>query len=122
MTYDKTKILKQAKEAIDKHKLFFIEDIVAFLPLSKPTFYDFFPLDSNELNDIKGMLEENKIKVKVSIRSKLHKGNKAPELIALYKLICTDAERKALSMQQIEVEGISPKVSINYIVPDENND
>jgi hypothetical protein len=43
MAYDKKKIYEQAEESIKKNNLFFIEDIVAFLPCSKPTFYDFFP-------------------------------------------------------------------------------
>ena len=50
MAYDRVKIFEQAKEMIVKHKLFFVEDIVAFLPLNKSTFYDFFPIDSNESN------------------------------------------------------------------------
>jgi len=46
MAYDRVKIFEQAKEMIVKHKLFFVEDIVAFLPISKPTFYEFFTIDS----------------------------------------------------------------------------
>ena len=102
MAYDKKKIYQQAEAAIKKNNLFFVEDIVAFIPCSKPTFYDFFPLDSNELNTLKGLLEHNKIITKSSIRAKLYKGNKAAELLALYKLICSDEERRALSMQHIE--------------------
>lgn len=102
MAYDKNKIYNQAKEAIEKNNLFFIEDIVAFVPCDKTTFYRFFPVDCNEYNTLKGMLEQNKIKTKSSIRAKLYKGNKAAELLALYKLICTDDERRALSMQSFE--------------------
>ena len=61
MAYNKKKIHEQAIEAINKNNLFFIEDVVAFLPISKSTFYDYFPIDSNELNDIKELLEQNKI-------------------------------------------------------------
>ena len=61
MAYDKKKIYNQAIEAINKNNLFFIEDVVAFLQISKSTFYDYFPIDSNELNDIKELLEQNKI-------------------------------------------------------------
>jgi hypothetical protein len=102
MAYDKKKIFEQAKEVITKHNLFFIEDIVAFIPCDKTTFYRFFPLDCNEYNELKDLLETNKIKTKSSIRAKLYKGEKAAELLALYKLICSDEERKALSMQHIE--------------------
>ena len=97
MAYDRNKIFKQAQNVIREHNLFFIDDIVAWLPISKPTFYEFFPLGSNELNELKKMLEDNKVRMKTSIRAKLYKG-KGTDLIALYKMICTDEERKAIAM------------------------
>ena len=60
MAYDRKKIFKQAKEAITKHKLIFVDDIVAFLPISKITFYMFFPLGSNESNELKELLVQNR--------------------------------------------------------------
>ena len=105
MAYNKAKIYEQAKEQIAKHNLFFIEDIVAFLPCAKPTFYDFFPIDSNEMNTLKAMLEENKIKTKSSIRAKLFKSGKASELLALYRLICTPDEHRLLNQQYQEITG-----------------
>ena len=102
MAYDKNKIFEQAKQQVKEHSLYFIEDVVAFLPISKPTFYEFFPVDSNEFNDIKELLENNKISTKVKLRKKLGEGDKASEILALYKLIATDEERKALSMQHID--------------------
>ena len=68
MAYDRNKIFKQAKEAIIKHKLFFVDDLVAFLPISKKTFYEFFPLESNESNELKELLEQNLTKFKYGIR------------------------------------------------------
>lgn len=97
MAYDRNKIFKQAQDVIREHNLFFIDDIVAWLPISKPTFYEFFPLESNELNELKKMLEDNKVRMKTSIRAKLYKG-KGADLIALYKMICSDEERKAIAM------------------------
>lgn len=97
MAYDRNKIFKQAQDVIREHNLFFIDDIVAWLPISKPTFYEFFPLGSNELNELKKMLEDNKVRMKTSIRAKLYKG-KGADLIALYKMICSDEERKAIAM------------------------
>ena len=102
MAYDKNKIYQQAEEAIKKNNLFFIEDIVAFLPCSKPTFYDFFPKNSNELNDLKDLLEDNKIKTKSSIRAKLWKSNRASELLALYRLIATPEEHQKLNQSYVE--------------------
>lgn len=98
MAYNRQKIFTQAKEVTIKHKLFFIEDIIAFLPITKPTFYDFFPVDSNEFNELKELLENNRVTLKVSMRSNWYK-SKAPALqMALYKLIATTDEHKALQM------------------------
>ena len=102
MAHDRTKIFEQAKEAITKHNLFFVEDVVAFIPCSKPTFYEFFPVDSNELNTLKDLLNENKVKTKSAIRSKLFKSQKAAELLALYRLICTPEEHQKLNQQYID--------------------
>ena len=102
MAYDRKKIFEQSKEVIVKHKLFFVEDIVAFLPISKPTFYEFFPIDSNEFNDLKELLETNRTELKVSMRSKWYKSNAPALQMALMKLICTDEERKKLAMQYSE--------------------
>lgn len=104
MAYDRKKIFEQAKEVIVKHKLFFVEDIVAFLPCAKPTFYDFFPPESNELNELKGLLETNRTTLKVSMRSKWYTSNAPALQMALMKLIATPEELKKLSMQFVESE------------------
>ena len=115
MAYDRTKIFEQAKEMIVKHKLFFIEDIVAFLPISKPTFYEYFPVDSNEVNELKGLLETNRIELKVSLRSKWYKSNAPALQMALMKLIATPEELKKLSMQYIESENTNKNFDINTL-------
>jgi len=104
MAYDKTKIFEQAKEMIVKHKLFFVEDIVAFLPCDKTTFYSFFKVDSNELNELKGLLEQNRVTLKVSMRSKWYTSNAPALQMALMKLIATPEELKKLSMTFVESE------------------
>lgn len=98
MAYDKVKIFEQAKEMIVKHKLFFIEDIVSFLPISKPTFYEYFPVESNEVNELKELLETNRVELKVSMRSKWYKSNAPALQMALMKLIATPDELKKLAM------------------------
>jgi len=102
MAYDKKAIFEKAKQAIIDNSLYFIEDVVAFLPIVKVTFYDYFPVDSNEMNDIKELLDDNKISMKVKLRRKLSEGDKAAEILALYKLIATEDERRALSMQHVD--------------------
>jgi hypothetical protein len=98
MAYDKNKIFEQAKEAIIKHKLFFVEDIIAFIPCSKQTFYDFFPVDSDELDTLKTLLETNRTELKVSMRSKWYKSNAPALQMALMKLIANPEELRRLSM------------------------
>ena len=102
MAYNKNKIYQQAEEAIKKNNLFYIEDIVAFLPCDKTTFYKFFPVESNELNNLKDLLDDNKVKTKSSIRAKLWKSNKASELLALYRLIATREEHKKLNQSYVD--------------------
>lgn len=105
MAYDKEKIFEQAKEAITKNNLFFVNDILAWLPCSRSWFYDAFPDGSDELDTFKGMLEQNKIKTKSAIRSKLFKSDKAGELLALYRLICTPEEHRLLNQNYTELTG-----------------
>jgi hypothetical protein len=115
MAYDKKKIFNQAKEMIVKHKLFFIEDIVAFIPCSKNYFYDHFPVNSNEYDELKGMLEINRTELKVSMRSKWYKSNAPALQMALMKLIATPEELKKLSMQYIESENKNTNFDISNI-------
>ena len=102
MAYNKEKLYQQAEEAIKKNNLFFIEDIVAFLPCDKTTFYRLFPVDCNEYNTLKELLDDNKVKTKSSIRAKLWKSNKASELLALYRLIATSEEHQKLNQSYID--------------------
>lgn len=103
MAYDKKKIFEQAREMIIKHKLFFIEDIVAFLPIAKKTFYEYYPIDSDESNELKEMLDKNKIEIKSSMRSKWYKSDAPALQMGLMKLICTDEERRMLSMTHNDI-------------------
>lgn len=112
MAYDRVKIFEQAKEMIVKHKLFFVEDIVAFLPCAKPTFYDMFPPDSNQLNELKELLEVNRTTLKVSMRSKWYTSNAPALQMALMKLIATPEELKKLSMQFVESDNVTKTINI----------
>ena len=102
MAYDRVKIFEQAKEMIVKHKLFFVDDIVAFLPCSKSSFYEFYPDGSDELDELKGLLEINRTTLKVSMRSKWYTSNAPALQMALMKLIASPDELRKLSMQSIE--------------------
>ena len=112
MAYNRDKLFELAKEQVEKNNLFFIEDIVSFLPCDKTTFYRHFPIDSNEYHTLKEMLEQNKIKTKSAIRAKLFKSQKAAELLALYRLICTPEEHRLLNQQYLDHTSGCEKINI----------
>lgn len=103
MAYDRVNIFEQAKEVIVKHKLFFMDEVPDFLPCSRSTFYDFFPDGSDELDTLKSLISVNKTHIKTSMRSKWYTSNAPALQMALMKLICTDDERKMLSMTHTDV-------------------
>jgi flagellar biosynthesis regulator FlbT len=120
MAFDRDKIYQQAQTAIKENNLFFIDDIVAWLPCGKSTFYEMFSAESEEMNSLKELLGQNKIRTKSAIRAKLYKSPKAAELLALYRLICTPEERQMLNQNYIELTGkdgkdLLPKIEIEVI-------
>lgn len=124
MAYDRVKIFEQAKEVIVKHKLFFVDDIVAFLPCSKSSFYEFYPDGSDELDELKDLLETNRVSLKVSMRSKWYTSNAPALQMALMKLIATPEELRKLSMQYVESENVNTNTntSITVEIVNQNED
>jgi hypothetical protein len=100
MAYDRVKIYEQAKEVIVKHKLFFFDDIIAFLPISSSTFY---ALEMEKSEELKDLLAQNRTELKVSMRSKWYKSNAPALQMALMKLIASPDELRRLSMQHQDV-------------------
>lgn len=119
MAYDRKKIFEQAKEMIVKHKLFFVDDIVAFLPCSKSSFYEFYPDGSDELDKLKELLEQNRVTLKVSMRSKWYTSNAPALQMALMKLIATPEELKKLSMQFVESENTNKNIDAGKLTDEE---
>jgi len=112
MAYDKDKIYKQALKAIEENNLFFIEDVVAYLPCRKQTFYDFFPIDSYEMDIIKESLNQNRINTKVKMRKKWEESDNPTLQIGLMKIISTDEEAHRLNGTKQEHK-LSGEVNIN---------
>lgn len=126
MAYKTEDLFNTAIEQIKKHKLFFIEDIIAFLPCSKPTFYEHFPNESNYYKKMFEELEKNRTELKVSLRSKWYKSNAPALQMALMKLICNDEERKKLSMTYNDLTTDGEKIQsqpvtieVEWITPEE---
>ena len=110
MLYDRDEIFEQAKKMAVEHNLFFISDIIDFMPCSKSTFYEYFPDGSEQSDILKDILQSNKIVEKVKIRNALGKSEKAAELLALYRLICTPEEHQRLNQQYIDHTSKGDKV------------
>ena len=116
MAYNTEELFNKGMEAIEKHKLFFIEDIIAFLPCRKSTFYEHF---SNETDYYKRMfeaLEKNRTTLKVSMRSKWYTSNAPALQMALMKLIATPEELRKLSMQYVESENVNTNTNTSITV------
>lgn len=128
MAHDKKAIYEQAEQICEdaKKRPLFIEDIIAYLPCSKATFYTFFPANSDELDALKEKLEANRVIVKTGIRAKLYEGKGGGAgLIGLYKVIGTDEERKRLSQSYVDHTSEGDKIegiNIQIIRPGEDID
>ena len=122
MAYDTKELKEKAEKAIKEHGLYFIEDVVAYLPCSKPTFYEHFPNESNDYKSIVELLEENRINDKVSMRKKWKDSDNATLQMGLMKLLSTDEERRRLAMEYREHSGEIklPKLQVEYVKPDES--
>ena len=124
MAYDKKKIFNDAIRIAKEKKCFFIEQLVSFLPIAKPTFYDYYPVSSNEMNAIKDVLEANKVEVKTAMYNKWFKSDAPALQIGLMKLIATDEEAHRLngSKQEIKTETINaPFKGIDLSVKTDNS-
>lgn len=102
MAYKTEKLFEDAMHHIKEKKLFFFEDVIAYLGIGRNTFYDHFPIDSNNYDIIKRELDNNKVAIKTSMRKKWYDSDNATLQVALMKLISTDEERKKLSNTYID--------------------
>jgi len=109
---DKKQIYEKALKEVDKNKLIFIEDLIAYLGISKPTFYSYFKVGSNEFNSIKELIDKNKINIKVGLRSKWYKSENTTAQIALYKLCANEEELERLNNKEKVAGEEMPKIEI----------
>lgn len=101
--FKKEKLFQQALDVCKKGGCTCIEDIVALLPCSKPTFYKMFPVDGEAMEAIKDALAVSKRKALVSIRSKLYNSKNPTALLAVYRMLCTPEERDAISTSKTDI-------------------
>ena len=110
MAFDKKKIYEQGLSLAKEKKCFSVLDVHTLLPCSESTFYAFFPDGSEELENIKEVINKNRVEIKTAMRSKWFKSDNATLQVALMKLICTDEEAHRLngSKQEIKTTELQP--------------
>ena len=121
MAYDKKELEKKALTAIEKHKIIFIEHIVAFLPCSKPTFY---ALELNESNAIKKAVEEMRVSKKTKMLSNWIDSETPSLQIAAMKMISEEHEAHRLNGTRQEIKqtgGLTSRI-IEWIPADRNDE
>ena len=89
--YDR--LVNECLQIIKEKKIFFITDLVAFLPFNRSMYY-FYQLDKSDT--LKDAINDNKIQAKQVCKAKWFYSDNATLQIAFYKLIATDEEREIL--------------------------
>ena len=108
---------KEIVAAIKEHNIFQICDIFAFYPSLKHS--QFYNLKLDKSDDIKKALDDNKVLVKSSLKHKWFKSDNATLQLALFKLLSTDDELQKLSMQHIDHTSKGDKITLNFILPED---
>lgn len=95
------KLVKQCLQLISDYKILFVTDLIALLPFSKSTFY-VYGLDKSDA--VKEAIENNKTMIKQKLRAKWYESSTPTLQIALYKILATPEERKAMSCSTKEAK------------------
>jgi len=117
--YDKEEMVRKAIDAIREHNLYFVDDIIAYLPMGKTAFYEYFPNKSNEYKRMYELLEVNRTSQKVKMRKKWSDSDNAALQMGLMKLISTDEERKRLATSYMETKQKHTTIDLSDITTDE---
>ena len=121
------KLVNECLKLISEYKLLFISDLIALLPFSKTTFY-VYGLDKSDA--VKEAIENNRTMIKQKLRAKWYESSTPTLQIALYKILATPEERKAISSSSKEAknEGMLPSeiqkaylASLEKMAPENEN-
>lgn len=119
MAYNKEELIKLSIEAIESKNLFFLQDVIAYLPCSSATFYN---QELEKVEAIKEALAENKVKVKNALRKKWFDNDQPTTQIALYKLLANREELIALTNQTVSGDSDNPVSLSNFNIIIEKQD
>jgi hypothetical protein len=129
MPYDKEenrkKVYKICLETLEKEDVTTIEDLLTYLPISKETFYRYYPTESNEYDIIKRAIEKRKAKTKQLLRKVWKSPHASPaERIFYYKLLANKEEKEAIYDTSIRAQVEPPKheITLNLVKDEEEQD
>lgn len=88
------KIEQICLEQINKNNITFIDEIFTYVEILPSEFFEY---KLNESDAIKDAIEINRAKLKRDLRFKWFESTNATLNAALYKLVCTEEEKRALS-------------------------
>ena len=79
---------------IEKRNITFVDELFIFSDVQPSIFFDY---ELNKSQKIKDQIEINRSKLKKELREKWLESTNATLNVALYKLVCSEEERKSLS-------------------------
>lgn len=121
MAYDTDKLYEEIKKAIKSESLYFVNEIPPAVGISKDTFYNHFPAESDRHKELMLLLLQNKSKVKAELRRRWRLDDNATLQLALYRLSATPEERRLLSTTYIDhTSGDKPIAPVNWSELDED--
>lgn len=88
------KIENDCQKAILENNITFLDEIFTFMEITPSEFFEY---ELNESTLIKDAIEVNRAKLKRELRFKWLESSNATLNAALYKLVCTEEEKRALS-------------------------
>jgi hypothetical protein len=101
LRYTKKKLEELALKVIKKEKLTWITEVVAFLPITRATFYN---KGLDKLDSIKDAIELNRLSMKVKMKHKWFNSDNATLQIALMKLMADNEEWDKLNSTKQQVK------------------
>ncbi len=101
------KLKKLCLELIKENNLVFFDELFIFSDIEPAIFYESGLAETQSLKDA---LEINRAKLKRELRLKWFESTNATLNAALYKLVCTEEEKRALSSSQSQKSSQSSEV------------
>jgi hypothetical protein len=91
---EKEKMIQKILQIINEYSITTIKGVAAYLPFTRATFYN---NGFDKLDIIKDAIDNKKVELKESLRSKWFLSDNPTLQIALYKLLADETELKALN-------------------------